>query len=72
VTHGNHECNKRFCEKSNLNKVVDHLCNMRLLKDALRNASDKVLYVFNDSETRQITGYTVKATLRVPNFVCVQ
>jgi len=45
---------------------------MRLLKDALRNASDKVLYVFNDSETRQITGYTVKATLRVPNFVCVQ
>jgi len=45
---------------------------MRPLKDSLPPASDKVLYVFYDSETTQNTEYTDEAKLHVPNLVCVQ
>jgi hypothetical protein len=44
---------------------------MRPLKNELR-ASDKVLYVFYDFETTQNTRYSEKATLHVPNLLCVQ
>ena len=42
---------------------------MRLLKDALPPAGDKVLYVFYDFETTQNTRYTDAAKLHVPNLV---
>jgi len=47
-------------------------CAMRPLKDVLPDASDKVLYVFYDFETTQNTKYSDKATLHVPDLVCVQ
>jgi len=45
---------------------------MKPLKDVLPEASDKVLYVFYDFETTQNTKYSDKATLHVPDLVCVQ
>jgi len=45
---------------------------MKPLKDVLPNTSDKVLYVFYDFETTQYTKYFDKATLHVPDLVCVQ
>jgi len=42
------------------------------LKDVLPDASDKVLYLFYDFETTQNTKYSDKATLQVPDLVCVQ
>ena len=45
---------------------------MRPLKDAFHPAGDKVLYVFYDFETSQITDNADEAKLHVPNLVCVQ
>jgi len=45
---------------------------MKPLKDVLPNASHKALYVFNDFETTQNKKYSDKATLQVPDLVCVQ
>ena len=55
MTGDSHECNKQFCANYKQNKDVGHLCYMRLLKDVLPSASDKVLYVFYDFETTQNT-----------------
>jgi len=38
VTHGYHECKKRFCDIIKQNRDVDHLCYTRLLKDPLPSA----------------------------------
>jgi len=70
VTDNRHECNKLFCANCQQNR--GHLCYMRPLKDALPDASDKVPYVFYDYETTQNTKYSDKATLHVPDLVCVQ
>jgi len=51
---------------------VGHLCYMKPLKDVLPDANDKVVYVFYDFETTQNTKYCDKATLHVPDLVCVQ
>jgi len=67
-----HECNERFCANTKENKDVGHLCFMRPLKDVLPSAGDKVLYVFYDFKTTQNKRYTDKATLHVPDLVCVQ
>jgi len=72
VTDDRHECNKVFCANCSKNRDVGHLCYMRPLKDELPDASDKVLYVFYDFETTQNTKYCDKATLHVPDLVCVQ
>jgi len=45
---------------------------MKPLNDVLPDASDKVLYVFYDFEATQNTKYSDKATLQVPDQVCVQ
>jgi len=45
---------------------------MKPLKDVLSDANHKVLYVFYDCETTQNTKYSDKATLHVPDLVCVQ
>jgi len=45
---------------------------MRSQNDALPTAGDKVLYAFYDFETTQNKRYADKATLHVPNLVCVQ
>jgi len=45
---------------------------MKSLKDVLPDASDKVLNVFYDFETTQNTKYSDKATLHVPDLVCLQ
>jgi len=45
---------------------------MRPFKDALHSDGDRVLYVFYDFETTQNTRYSDKATIHVPNLVCVQ
>jgi len=45
---------------------------MRPLKDELPSGGSKVLYVFYDFESTQITKYSDKATLHVPDLVCVQ
>ena len=72
MTHGNHECNIRFCEICKQKKDVDHLCYMRPLKDALPSTGEKVLYVFYDFETIQNTRYVDEANLHVHYLVCVQ
>ena len=72
MTHGNHECNKHFCDNCKQNKEIGHLCYMRLLKDTLPTTGDKVLYVFYDFKTTLNTRYTDAAKLHVPNLVCVQ
>ena len=72
VTHGNHECNKRFCDNCKQSKDVDHLCYMRPLKDALPPPGYKVLNVFYNFETTQNTQDTDKAKIHVPNLVCMQ
>ena len=68
MTDARHECNKVFCA----NRDVGHLCCMKPLKDVLPDASDKVIHVFYDFETTQNKKYSDKATLHVPDFVCVQ
>jgi len=45
---------------------------MRPFKDVLPDVNDKVLYVFYDFETMQNMMYSDKATLHVPDLVCVQ
>jgi hypothetical protein len=72
MTDANHEYHKQFCEKCKLNRDVDHMCYMRPLRDALPAVGDKVLYVFYDFETTQNTRCSDKATLHIPNLVCVQ
>jgi len=72
VTDDRHEFNKLFCANCKQNRDAGHLCYMRPLKDVLSDASDKVLYVFYDFETTQNTKYSDKATLHVPDLVCVQ
>ena len=72
VTDARHECNKIFCANCNQKRDAGHLCYMRPLKDALPAGSDKVLYVFYDFETTQNTRHSDKATLHVPDLVCVQ
>jgi len=44
---------------------------MRPLKNVLP-AGDKVLYLFYDLETTQKARYSDRATLHVPNLVCLQ
>jgi len=72
VTDARHECNKVFCANCKQNRDADHLCYMKPLNDVLPDASDKVLHVFYDFETTQNTKYSDKATLYVPDLVCVQ
>jgi len=72
VTRENHECNKRYCQKCGRNREAGHLCYMRSLKDALPSAGDRVLYVIYDFEATLNTRYSDKATIHVPNLVCVQ
>jgi len=71
VTHGKHECNKRFYDNCK-NKEIGLLCYIVPLKDALPPASEKVLYVFYDFESTQNAEYTDEAKLHVRNIVCVQ
>jgi len=63
---------KRSCDTCKENKEIGHLFYMRLLKDALPPAGDKVLYVFYDLETSKNTEYADEAELHVPNLVSVQ
>jgi len=72
VSRENHECNKPFCQNCGLNREAGHLCYMRPLMDELPSDSSKVLYVFYDFKTTQNTKYSEKATLHVPDLVCVQ
>jgi len=44
---------------------------MKSLKDVLP-AGDKVLYVFYDFDTAHYTRYSERATLHLPNLLCVQ
>jgi len=64
VTDARHECNKVFCANCKQKRDAGHLCCLRPLKDALPDASDKVLYVFYDFETTQNNLYSDKATLQ--------
>jgi len=72
VTDARHECNKVYCANCKQNRNVDHLCYLKPLKDVLPDANDKVLYLFYDFETTQNTKYSDKATLHVPDLVCLQ
>jgi len=72
VSRENHECNKRFCQNCGQNREACHLCYMRPLKDELSSDGSKMLYVFYDFETTQNMKYSEKATLHVPDLVCVQ
>jgi len=72
VTGDTHECNKLFCANCKQNTDVGHLCYMRPLKDVLPSASEKVLYVSYEFETTQNTKYSDKATIHVPDLVCLQ
>ena len=72
VKHKMHQCNKRFCDNCKQNRVVDHLCYMIPLKDALPSAGGNVLHVFYGFETTQNSSYTDEAKVHVPNIVCVQ
>ena len=72
VTHGNYECNKRFCDNYKEVRDVDNLCYMRPLKDALPSAGEKVLCAFYDFKTTQNNRYADEANLHLRNLVCVQ
>jgi len=72
VTNDRHECNKLFCANCKQSRDVGQLCYTKPLKDVLPNGSDNLLYVFYGFETTQNTKYSDKATLHVPDFVCVQ
>ena len=72
MTDDRHECNKLFCANCKQNRDAGHLCYMRLLKDVLPDASYKILYVFYDLETTKNKKYSDKATLHVPDLVCLQ
>jgi len=72
VTRENYECTKRFCAHCKQNRDVGKQYYMRLLKDVLPIAGDKVLNIFYDFETTQNTRYSDKATLNVPDLVCLQ
>jgi len=72
VTDARHECNKVFSANCKEKRDACHLCYMRPLKDALPDASDKVVYVFYDFESTQNIQYSDKATIHVPHLVCVQ
>jgi len=70
-TSDNHEYNKRFCHICNQNREVAHLCYMMPLKDVMPVNADKVLYVFYDFAATQITRYSDKEKVHVPNLVCI-
>jgi len=72
VKEARHEFKKVYCANFKQNRDVGHLCYMRPLKDVLPDSSDTVLYVFYDVEATQNTKYSDKATLHVPDLVCVQ
>jgi len=72
VTYARQECNKVYCANCKQNKDIGHLCYMKPLKDVLPDTSDKVLCIFYDFETTQNTKNSDKATLYVPDLVCVQ
>jgi len=72
VTGARHECNKVFCANCKQNRDVGHMCYTKPLKDVLPDASDKVLCVFYDYDTTINTKYSDKATLDVPDLVCLQ
>ena len=67
-----HECNKRYCAHCYRNRDVGHLFYMSPLKDLIPDVCDKILYEFYDIETTKNTRYPDKATIHVPNLVCVQ
>jgi len=71
VTDARHECNKVFCANCKQNRNAGHLSYMKPLKDVLPDASDEVLYVFYEFKTTQNTKYSDKASLHVPDLVCV-
>jgi hypothetical protein len=73
VTDMYHVCYQRFCENCKQDRDVNHMSYMRPLKNALPVAGDKVLYVFYYFETTQnIKCHDNKASLHVPNLLCVQ
>jgi hypothetical protein len=53
LTHGNHECNKRYCKICSQNRDVGHLCYMRPVKDFLPANANNVLYIFYEFEATQ-------------------
>jgi hypothetical protein len=71
IKRNGHECNRRYCATCKQNTETGHL---RFIKP-LQNESvstEKVLYVFYDFETTQDNKYSEKATVHVPNLVCLQ
>ena len=66
-----HECNKRFCVTCSENKEVGHLRYMPSLVN-VPASSERVLYVFYDSETTQDTKRSDKTSVHIPNLVCLQ
>jgi hypothetical protein len=66
-----HECFKWYCLTCKCQRETGHLCYMASLSPEMPS-SDKVLYVFYDSETTQNTKVTESATIHVPNLACVQ
>jgi len=71
VTQKNHECSKRFCVNCFQKREVGHFCYMRPLMNVLQ-AGYKILYVFYVFESTQNARYSDRATLHVPNPVCLQ
>ena len=71
LTRKKHECFKPFCPNCMQNREIGHLCYMKPLIDELAR-SDNVLFVFYDFETTQDTKFSDKATVHIPNLVCLQ
>lgn len=57
--------------RTNQNREIGHLCYMKPLKNEMA-FSDTIIYVFYEFETTQNTKCSEKATVHVPNLVCVQ
>jgi hypothetical protein len=66
-----HECNRRYCATCGQQRETGHLCFIKLLQNE-PVSKENVLFVFYDFDTTQDTKYSEKATVHVPNLVCVQ
>jgi hypothetical protein len=71
VTRDGHECNRRYCATCGQHRETGHLCFIKPLQNE-PVSTEKVLYVFYDFEPTQDAKQSEKATVHVPNLVCVQ
>lgn len=66
-----HECSKRFCETCKTEQTSRTSLLYATVEERVAPI-DRILLVFYDFETTQITRYSDTATVHVPKLVCIQ